>query len=264
MEFVSNSEITESEFNKWSEVMKDSDLQLVTIAHVERKLKDIEEAKNYTHTSEAVQAEVEQKQKAGAALGNTRIREAKIDRRIEELQEQLDQLDAEENAEELALRWTQITEEIQKLKDEKDNLVRTKEERLRDRQEHFEAIARINDRNVRRNKVTRKEKEASTDDNDSMARRPNRPMLISLGGETVDSAQATPVETQKPADQKAPQAAPQAEISLAEAHSAIDIDIDIDLAGISADLAAESPKKATSSAKSVDALTAYKRANGLI
>ena len=47
LEFVSNSEYTESEFNKWRETMMLAGMTLPTTQEIDNKLKDINDAVNY-------------------------------------------------------------------------------------------------------------------------------------------------------------------------------------------------------------------------
>ncbi|EDW72257.1 uncharacterized protein Dwil_GK20812 [Drosophila willistoni] len=61
LEFISNQEFTESEFNKWSEVCQQSHVQMPTIDLIEIKQGDIRKALNYEYKDEDVDKIVEEK-----------------------------------------------------------------------------------------------------------------------------------------------------------------------------------------------------------
>ncbi|KAH8269490.1 hypothetical protein KR018_004345 [Drosophila ironensis] len=61
LEFISNQEFTENEFNKWHEVCKQSQVQMPTIDLIEIKQNDIKKALNYEFKDEDVDKIVEEK-----------------------------------------------------------------------------------------------------------------------------------------------------------------------------------------------------------
>ncbi|VDO43202.1 unnamed protein product, partial [Onchocerca flexuosa] len=55
LEFVSNSEFTNQEFNKWYDAMKSNNLAILTIDQVEKKEVDIQKAVNYNYTDKDIE-----------------------------------------------------------------------------------------------------------------------------------------------------------------------------------------------------------------
>lgn len=63
LEFVSDQDITEAEFNKWKEVCLNANIQLPTVKLVERKVEEMKEALAYELTDEDVKRIVEEKKR---------------------------------------------------------------------------------------------------------------------------------------------------------------------------------------------------------
>ncbi|KAL3985941.1 Plus-3 domain family protein [Acanthocheilonema viteae] len=61
LEFVSNSEFTNHEFNKWYDAMKSNNLAILTIDQVEKKEADIQKAVNYNYTDKDIELMVQEK-----------------------------------------------------------------------------------------------------------------------------------------------------------------------------------------------------------
>ncbi|OZC06039.1 Plus-3 domain protein [Onchocerca flexuosa] len=61
LEFVSNSEFTNQEFNKWYDAMKSNNLAILTIDQVEKKEVDIQKAVNYNYTDKDIELMVQEK-----------------------------------------------------------------------------------------------------------------------------------------------------------------------------------------------------------
>ncbi|EJW85809.1 plus-3 domain-containing protein [Wuchereria bancrofti] len=61
LEFVSNSEFTSHEFNKWYDAMKSNNLSILTIDQVEKKEADIQKAVNYNYTDKDIELMVQEK-----------------------------------------------------------------------------------------------------------------------------------------------------------------------------------------------------------
>uniref|UniRef100_A0A0R3RGF5 Plus3 domain-containing protein n=1 Tax=Elaeophora elaphi TaxID=1147741 RepID=A0A0R3RGF5_9BILA len=61
LEFVSNSEFTSHEFNKWYDAMKSNNLAILTIDQVEKKEADIQKAVNYNYTDKDIELMVQEK-----------------------------------------------------------------------------------------------------------------------------------------------------------------------------------------------------------
>uniref|UniRef100_A0A8R1Y013 Plus3 domain-containing protein n=1 Tax=Onchocerca volvulus TaxID=6282 RepID=A0A8R1Y013_ONCVO len=61
LEFVSNSEFTSQEFNKWYDAMKSNNLAILTIDQVEKKEVDIQKAVNYNYTDKDIELMVQEK-----------------------------------------------------------------------------------------------------------------------------------------------------------------------------------------------------------
>nr|CRZ25129.1 Bm3560 [Brugia malayi] len=61
LEFVSNSEFTNHEFNKWYDAMKSNNLSILTIDQVEKKEADIQKAVNYNYTDKDIELMVQEK-----------------------------------------------------------------------------------------------------------------------------------------------------------------------------------------------------------
>ncbi|KAK2156474.1 hypothetical protein LSH36_212g00023 [Paralvinella palmiformis] len=111
LEFVSNSEYTESEFNKWRETMMLAGMTLPTTQEIDNKLKDINDAVNYHFKEDDVDKILEEKQKFQKNPHNYAVRKTNLIKqkevaeaegnttRIAELQQELE--DLEERAQEL-------------------------------------------------------------------------------------------------------------------------------------------------------------------
>ncbi|XP_012554702.1 RNA polymerase-associated protein RTF1 homolog isoform X1 [Hydra vulgaris] len=112
MEYVSNSQFTESEFLKWKEEMSLVELPLPTVSHIKRKSEEIAESKGYSFKEDDVEAIVKEKNRFRknpfnyASTKNTLIREkelaeqagntvelAKVKEKLEELEERAQMLD---------------------------------------------------------------------------------------------------------------------------------------------------------------------------
>lgn len=61
LEFISNQDFTDSEFQKWKEVCLNSNIEMPTVELIENKLQEIEEAMNYEFKDEDVQKLIEEK-----------------------------------------------------------------------------------------------------------------------------------------------------------------------------------------------------------
>lgn len=61
LEFISNQDVTDSEFNKWKEVCMNSNIELPTLDNIERKQNEMKEALVYEFKDEDVQKIIEEK-----------------------------------------------------------------------------------------------------------------------------------------------------------------------------------------------------------
>lgn len=61
LEFISNQDFSDTEFEKWKTVCQTSDIELPTVDQIERKMKDIKEAMVYEFKDEDVQKIIEEK-----------------------------------------------------------------------------------------------------------------------------------------------------------------------------------------------------------
>mmetsp|Transcript_20384 Transcript_20384/g.60889 ORF Transcript_20384/g.60889 Transcript_20384/m.60889 type:complete len:567 (-) Transcript_20384:8-1708(-) len=278
MEFVSNAKIEPSEFRKWQEAMVDNDLRPATRGHVERKLKALEEARNFKHTTNHVRKIVEEKQKAGASVGNSTIRVSVLEMQIAEKDELLKQMAAEERD---PMEMGQVYEERKTLINERDMIKRKAEELRSDRQASYSKINSVNERNRARNMMTKKHQKSQDPLSD---RRTRAPMVVSLQtGEVAEAAKkkaedAAALQAAKEASKVAAEAAAaeatkfrprrNSAKALQEAHESLQINIDVplDLEAIpSLPLAASATRpKVPQPRKGLGFLAAYKRSNGLI
>lgn len=195
LQFVSNSPLTDNEFNKWQAACAEGNVELPTAAHVEQKIKDLQYAATYRFSSADVEKIIASKQKFNTRPKNYAMHKAKLMKerdmaltiedheRAEKLNAQLEELESQ--AEELDKQRTSTISTISLINDKnrKNNIAR--------------AYAGINE------DVKRKLEEGEV--SDPYTRRKTKPVLSTGGkakadGEMGDAAMKppAPVPLKKP------------------------------------------------------------------
>ncbi|VDN06337.1 unnamed protein product [Thelazia callipaeda] len=78
LEFVSNSDFTVQEFNKWHEAMKSNNLAILTIDQVEKKEADIRKAVNYSYSDKDIELMVQEKMRFQKGPLNYAVEKGKL------------------------------------------------------------------------------------------------------------------------------------------------------------------------------------------
>lgn len=225
LEFVSNQDFSDSEYNKWKEVMEVENVPFPTTEDVVRKVRDIEAALNYEYKEADVERIVSEKERFRRNPHNYAMRKTQVMK-----QKEMADLAGDE-------------EEAQRLAGELERL----EERARDldkqRTSTISAISYINERNRIKNiveierAILEESKQNKEKADDPFTRRKCAPSLVT---KTRPVAEVKPMqEAQKPtpppvqktrtADTPSEGAATPAQRSDQDMFSAHDFDIKIDL-----------------------------------
>uniref|UniRef100_A0A2R5LKV4 Putative rna polymerase-associated protein rtf1 n=1 Tax=Ornithodoros turicata TaxID=34597 RepID=A0A2R5LKV4_9ACAR len=222
LEFVSNQDYSDSEFNKWKEVMETENVPFPTSEDVSRKVKDIEGALNYEYKEADVERIVTEKQRFKRNPHNYAMRKTQLMK-----QKEMADLAGDD-------------EEAQRLAGELDRL----EERARDldkqRTSTISAISYINERNRLKNiveierAILEESKLNKEKADDPFTRRKCAPSLVTKTRPVaeVKPLQETPKVVQPVAAQKLQSASAEetpSQRSDQDMFSAHDFDIKIDL-----------------------------------
>lgn len=135
IEYVSNQEFTENEFNKWMAAMGVDNIGLPTMSFIDKKKKDLEAANNHSCSALDIQQMVEEKKKFKKNPHNYAMAKTEVMKKKEMAEQQ-------GNAEE-ARKWS---EELERLEDRAKELDKQ-------RTSTISAIAYINERNRHKNIV---------------------------------------------------------------------------------------------------------------
>lgn len=133
LEFVSNSEFTDAEFNDWRTRMGKDRIELISKEFIEKKLKDIQKAKNYNYKDSDIDAIVREKEKYKSIPVNFAVRKTELIKQ-KEVAEQLNNQDEVE-------RISQMIEDLEEKAKEIDHR----------RTQNISAISYINEKNRMRN-----------------------------------------------------------------------------------------------------------------
>ncbi|XP_070579046.1 RNA polymerase-associated protein RTF1 homolog [Ptychodera flava] len=166
LEFVSNQDISESEFFKWKEEMMLSGLQLPTRDEIDGKYRELQNALKYNFKEEDIEQIVKEKQRFRKTPRNYAMRKTDLIKKRDE---------AEQKGEsEVAQKYAKELEELEERAEELD----------KQRTKNISAISYINQRNRARNiqeaeKAMAEEiKELMNAKADPFTRRKSRPQLV--------------------------------------------------------------------------------------
>lgn len=112
LEFVSNSEFSDSEFFKWKETLSIENIPLPTLDDIERKLKDIQVAVNYQYKEADVENIVKEKERFKKNPHNYAMKKTELLKKKEVAEQN--------NRVEEVLRWTQELQRIELRAEELD------------------------------------------------------------------------------------------------------------------------------------------------
>ncbi|XP_032241645.2 RNA polymerase-associated protein RTF1 homolog [Nematostella vectensis] len=187
LEFVSNQRISETEFQRWKEECEAHGIPLPTLDDVEKKVKDIEEAKNHAYNEEDIEKIVSEKQKFRKTPFNYAIKKNELIRRKE------------------IAETSGNHEEAEKIRSELDNLEERAQVLDKQRSRGLSAISYINERNRKRNiieaeKAAAEELKTEEKKDDPFTRRKTLPKLVSMvKGGAPGMTQPISTEAQPPA-----------------------------------------------------------------
>lgn len=269
LEFVSNQDFTDSEFQKWREVMNLEGVSFPTTEEVTRKLKDVQDALNYQYKESDVETIVSEKQRFQRNPRNYAVRKTQLMKQKEMAMLKGDQ------------------EEAQKLAGELEQLEERARELDKQRTSTISAISYINERNRMKNiveierAILEEAKLNKEKADDPFTRRKCAPSLVTK----TRGADVKPVPVESPPKKKpeepvvsslpvmeaAPtrkQQDPQQQRSEEDMFSAHDFDIKIDL-DISASTAPSAVARPSTGARPAPPkrslnLEEYKKLRGLI
>uniref|UniRef100_A0A6B2EJ54 Putative rna polymerase-associated protein rtf1 n=1 Tax=Phlebotomus kandelakii TaxID=1109342 RepID=A0A6B2EJ54_9DIPT len=223
LEFISNQDFSETEFDKWRNVCACSDVELPTLEAVDRKVKDIKEAMAYEYKDEDIEKIIEEKNRFRAFPTNYAMRKTVLMKQREDATTRGD----EEMVKELNAQIREIDERANEL-DKK-------------RSSSISSISYINDRNRKRNveeaekaimEEVRANKGMRVDD--PFTRRSTKPRMSFKAGEHVEEELAPMVPAPPPPGRKKADEAerkpngPGAENNLYSLHD-FEIDLDVPL-----------------------------------
>lgn len=176
MEYVSNSALSESEFSKWLKEMDKHGLPLPTLSAVAKKIKQLEEAKNFALNDDDIEKMIQEKQKFRKNPRNYAMTKSRLlrDKEVAELEGDLDR------ASNLGTKIGELEERAEELD--------------KQRSKGLSVISYINERNRQRN-VTRaelalKEEMAEEKTEDPFTRRKCQPTLVTLTREAAPAGTA--------------------------------------------------------------------------
>lgn len=225
LEFISNQDFTQSEFDKWRDVCLSSGVEFPTLETIEQKLKDIKEALAFEYKDEDIEKILEEKNRFRAFPTNYAMRKTELMKRREEAQSRGD----EDTVRELNGQIRELEERANEL-DKK-------------RSSSISSISYINDRNRKRNveeaeKAIMEEVRATKGMkiDDPFTRRSTKPRMSFKAGEHVEEelapmVPAPPPPGRKKADEGEKKAnGPGAENNLYSLHD-FEIDLEVPLPG---------------------------------
>jgi RNA polymerase-associated protein RTF1 len=169
MEYVSNSNFSDSEFRKWKSELEKYDMQLPTEDDMKQKIKDFQEAKNFEFTDEHVEHIISEKAK---------FRRNPVNYAMSKNRLMMEKDHAEQTGDK---------EKVESLKKTLEELEERAEELDKQRSRGLSAISFINERNRQRNVVlgeaALKEEVATREKKDDpFTRRKCMPTLVALSG----------------------------------------------------------------------------------
>ncbi|KRZ75223.1 RNA polymerase-associated protein, partial [Trichinella papuae] len=129
LEFLSNSDFTDTEFSKWVDTMTTQNVEFPTLEHVKNKVADVIAAFNHQYTEEDVDQMVKEKKRFRIAPTNYAMQKAQLVKSLEVAEQNDDSCEVE-----------RIKQQIQQL----DNAAAAREQR---RLQAIKGIADINKRN---------------------------------------------------------------------------------------------------------------------
>eukprot|EP00052_Salpingoeca_macrocollata_P008210 m.65278 g.65278 ORF g.65278 m.65278 type:complete len:581 (-) comp16480_c0_seq1:25-1767(-) len=270
MEFVSNTDFTEPEFQRWVDEMHDNELKIPPVSHVNKKRKDIESAKDRNKTADEIRYAIARKEQCNVLqVFNPAAKVERLERQAQIARDKGD-LEAAQTLEDEA---RQLREEAHAHKEKKKT-------------EAMRGITLINERNRVRNIQLIDTNAHRMDQADVFVRRKTMPSLA-----------ATPTEEEKAKDEEGntDAAAPATTTASASASAAaatldsdlpsaaalfgtteekkpdifdvhkFDIDVDIDLSALAQPVPKVTPKEKKDKPKGrIFNLSEYKKAKGLI
>uniref|UniRef100_A0A1B0EYI4 Uncharacterized protein n=1 Tax=Phlebotomus papatasi TaxID=29031 RepID=A0A1B0EYI4_PHLPP len=191
LEFISNQDFTQSEFDKWRDVCLSSGVEFPTLETIEQKAKDIKEALAFEYKDEDIEKILEEKNRFRAFPTNYAMRKTELMKRREEAQSRGD----EETVRELNGQIRELEERANEL-DKK-------------RSSSISSISYINDRNRKRNveeaeKAIMEEVRATKGMkiDDPFTRRSTKPRMSFKAGEHVEEELAPMVPAPPPPGRK--------------------------------------------------------------
>ncbi|XP_059622918.1 RNA polymerase-associated protein Rtf1 [Phlebotomus argentipes] len=191
LEFISNQDFTETEFDKWRDVCACSDVEMPTMDMVDKKVKDVKEALAYEYKDEDIEKIIEEKNRFRAFPTNYAMRKTMLLKQREDATTRGD----EEVVKELSAQIRDLDERANEL-DKK-------------RSSSISSISYINDRNRKRNveeaekaimEEVRANKGMKVDD--PFTRRSTKPRMSFKAGEQMEEELAPMIPAPPPPGRK--------------------------------------------------------------
>lgn len=190
LEFVSNSDFTDSEFTKWKETLLLENIPLPTLDDVEKKIKDVQTAINYQYKEGDIESIVREKERFKKNPHNYAMKKTELMKK-KEMAEQHNRLD----------EVVELTQEIERLEERAKELDQK-------RTSTISGISYINVRNRMKNiieaekAIIEESKEKGTGD-DPFTRRRCAPTLVTKSRDpTINSAMLLELAKQKELEEK--------------------------------------------------------------
>jgi len=187
IQYVSNTEFSENEFNEWKSRMERDRISLPNRKQIDEKLKHIQAALNYNFKESDIEAIVKEKEKYAQIPVNFAVRKTEL-KKMKDLAEQNGDL----------FKVNELTEQL-------DDLEQKAKELDYKRTQSISAISYINERNRMRNIVesekaivAAREEERLNQGDDPFKRRKCAPMLVSI--KKVKGEVEKPVESKDEVD----------------------------------------------------------------
>jgi len=173
LEFVSNQDFTDTEFFRWKDAVAAHGIQLPTTDDIEKKLKDMEDAKNYQYNEDDVEGIVKEKVRFKKTPFNYAMKKTVLLKQREQAEQQGNE------------------EEVQSVQLELDDLEEKASKLDKERTRSISAITYINERNRRRNineaekAIMEEAKESFGKGDDPFTRRKCAPTLVTKSRDNV-------------------------------------------------------------------------------